>query len=115
MQQITVDAIDENLSAVNDFIHQTVASFNPSDAVMLKVDLAVEELFVNIAHYAYAPETGSVTIGCSVTESPATLCISLTDSGMPGGMGIFLTKQYMDDISYNYTEGKNTITIQKKL
>lgn len=135
MQQITVDAIDENLSAVNDFIHQTVAPFNPSDAVMLKVDLAVEELFVNIAHYAYAPATGSVTIGCSVTESPATLCISLTDSGMPynplerkdpditqkleereiGGMGIFLTKQYMDDISYNYTEGKNTITIQKKL
>ncbi|HAO30755.1 MAG TPA: ATP-binding protein [Treponema sp.] len=135
MQQLTLTATDENLSAVNDFIHEAAAPFNPPEATMLKVDLAVEELFVNIAHYAYAPDTGNVTIECSVSESPATISISLIDSGIPynplekedpditqkledraiGGMGIFLTKQYMDNISYNYTDGKNKITIQKKL
>ena len=63
----TFKACDENMQAVNDFIHSNFPE-NISPKAAGEIDLAVEEIFVNIAHYAYHPETGTVEIECSVDE-----------------------------------------------
>jgi anti-sigma regulatory factor (Ser/Thr protein kinase) len=99
------------------------------------IDLSVEEIFVNIAHYAYGAENtdNEATILC--TYSDRLLSVSFIDSGKPfnplnspdpditlsaeerkiGGLGIFLTKKFMTEVSYEYSDGKNILTIKKKI
>ena len=131
------DATDENMDAVNDFVH----SFLPPDcsaALLNKLDLAVEEIYINIAHYAYAPKTGTVEISCLRTEqegSAPKLTLCFKDRGKPfdplqrpepdtslpaddrdiGGLGIFLTKKFMDNVRYAYENGQNILTMEKTL
>ncbi len=132
----TFDATDENMQPVSDFIHSMLPE-GCSVEVLNKLDLAVEEIYINIAHYAYTPKTGSVEISCMLEKTGEVPSITITfkDSGMPfnplekkdpditlsaddrdiGGLGIFLTKKFMDNVSYSYSEGFNILTIQKKL
>ena len=99
----------------------------------MQIDVALEELFVNIAHYAYPDSTGDAVIRMSVGSEYAE--ITLIDSGIPydplakpdpdvtlsaqdrpiGGLGIFMTKKLMDDISYEHKDGRNILTIKKSL
>ena len=99
-----------------------------------QIDVAVEEIYVNIAHYAYHPDIGEATIRCQVTEGPPLeIVIQLLDSGVPydplshadpditlsadqrdvGGLGIYMVKTSMDDVSYRYENGKNILTLKK--
>ena len=97
--------------------------------------LAVEEVFVNIANYAYAPETGPARVRVEVAEEPLCASITFIDHGVPydplakedpditlsaedrevGGLGVFMTKQLMDDVRYEYVDGCNILTISKDL
>ncbi|MBR3991274.1 MAG: ATP-binding protein, partial [Clostridia bacterium] len=106
-----------------------------SPKAQMQMDLAVEEIFVNIANYAYAPDKGRATVRVEVSDDPVTVTITFTDRGVPydplkkddpdvtlpagerevGGLGIFLTKQIMDDLSYEYRDGQNILTLKKKL
>ena len=131
MSTKTFQATDENMQYVFDFIHENVPADCPV-AVLNKIDLAVEEIFVNIAHYAYAPDTGNVTISCKIEDGTMTVVFSDSgkkfdpldrddpDTSIPleerniGGLGIFLTKQFMDSVSYEYAENQNKLTIQKR-
>ena len=135
-QTKTFDATDENMQNVSDFIHSMLPE-NCSAEILNKLDLAVEEIYINIAHYAYKPETGTVEIACSLSKKDdvPVITISFKDTGMQfnpldrkdpdttlsaeerdiGGLGIFLTKQFMDDVAYTHSEGCNMLTIQKKL
>ena len=90
---------------------------------------------MNIAHYAYAPGTGSATIHFEARTDPKRAVITFTDSGIPydplsrpdpdvtlsaeerqiGGLGIFMVKKSMDDIWYEYRDGHNVLTIVKNL
>ena len=99
----------------------------------MQVEIAVEEIFVNVAHYAYAPNTGSVTVGVKISDDPRFATITFKDGGKPynplakpdpdvtlpadereiGGLGIFMTKKVMDELSYEYTDGKNVLTLKK--
>ena len=101
----------------------------------MQIGVAVEEIFVNIASYAYAPETGKTKIRVEVSEEPVTVTITFLDHGVPydplakadpntklpaeerqiGGLGVFLTKKLMDDVSYEYRGGQNILTLKKKL
>lgn len=134
MATVTLLATDENMEAVNDFIHAQLPK-DCSFKIQNQIDLAVEEIYVNIAHYAYAPESGEVTIDCTVSGNPKTVTVSFTDSGKPfdplakedpditlsaderdiGGLGIFLTKQFMDSVDYRWEDGKNILTFSKTL
>ena len=60
--EITLEALDKNLEAAQEFVRNQVVQLCSDATAHLQIDLAVEEIFVNIAHYAYAPQTGSVTI-----------------------------------------------------
>ena len=101
----------------------------------MQISVAVEEIFVNIASYAYAPDKGSATVCVEVSGDPVTVTITFVDRGVPydplakedpdvtlsadergiGGLGIFMTKKIMDDVAYEYRDGKNILTLKKNI
>ena len=103
--------------------------------VLMMIMPAIDELFGNIAHYAYNPETGPATVRVEVTEDPIAVVITFIDRGVPydplkkedpditlsaeeraiGGLGIFMVKKTMDEISYEYKDGKNILRIKKNM
>lgn len=127
--ELRVKAKDESLQAVNDFIHSALPSAC-DEMILNQIDLAVEEIFVNIAHYSGAEEA---IINCSFEKEK--LEVSFCDSGVPfnplakqdpdltlnaeereiGGLGIYLTKKFMDTVSYEYKNGMNCLRINKKM
>ena len=132
MKELQIAADDKNMDTINDFIHSAIPD-DCSPGIIYKIDLAVEEIFVNIAHYAYAPETGDAWIGVSFENG--LLTIVFRDKGKPfnpiekedpdvtlsaeerdiGGLGIFLTKKFMDNVEYEFKDGQNILTIKKTL
>ncbi len=97
--------------------------------------MAIDELFGNIANYAYNPDIGTATVRVEVTENPLAVVITFIDNGVPydplaksdpditlsaeereiGGLGIYMVKKSMDDISYEYKDGKNFLKIKKNI
>lgn len=130
----TFDADDKNLPDVIEYIKSPLKE-ELSLALQNKIELAVEEIFVNIAHYAYEGKNGQVKVRTKVLENPKRLCIEFIDGGIQfnplekpdpnislkaedreiGGLGIFLTKKFMDKIEYRYENGNNILTIEKNL
>lgn len=135
MKKIEIEAKKENLEEVLAFIDGYLEEVECPMKKQMQIDLAVEELFVNVALYAYAPGTGDVVIEISLSEDRSQALITFIDSGIPydplakedpdvtlpgeerqiGGLGIFLIKQYMDDIRYRFIDGCNNLTIVKNL
>lgn len=135
MKTITVPATVEQLDTVLSFIQEQLKEVNCPENALMEVCIAAEEIFVNIAHYAYRPDVGDATIRCQVKGEPLPLQVSIEflDSGIPydplakedpditlsaeqraiGGLGIFMVKQMMDNVSYEYRDGKNILTITK--
>ena len=99
------------------------------------IDIAVEEIFVNIANYAYGSSSGDAVIQVSMNEDPLSIEITFIDSGseynplakpdpntslslmerQKGGLGIFMVKKSMDDMTYEYKDGKNILKIVKNI
>ena len=135
MESITVKAKTEALDTVTDFVEEKLAPCDCPMRTLLQLRLAIEEIFVNIASYAYSPEEGDAEIRCEVLEDPLRVVVQFLDSGRPfdplaredadtseealmsreGGLGILLVKKTMDDVQYSYEGGKNILTIMKKL
>lgn len=135
MKELDITALNENLPQVLEFVEGELEALNCSMKVITQIDIAVEEIFVNIASYAYNPEIGPATIRVEIAEEPIAVIISFIDKGVPydplakpdpdvnlplmerqiGGLGIFMVKKTMDDVSYEYKNGQNILTIKKKL
>ncbi len=134
-KELTIEAKPENLDTVTAFIDEQLDTADCSMKAKMQIEVAVEELFVNIAHYAYSPEVGNATIGVKVQEDGNYVTISFKDSGVPydplakpdpditlsaedrpiGGLGIYMVKKSMDDVKYEYKDGQNILTIKKNL
>ena len=132
---IIIDAVDEAMDIVQDFIRERLMSYGCEKKAVLQIRLAVEEIFVNIISYAYRPDIGKAEIKCEVNEAPLEVTIQFMDSGKPfdplakeeadtsgamfierpGGFGIHLVKNTMDDVEYEYKDGKNILKIKKNL
>ena len=130
---ITLAATEENLSAATDFVKNALKDVQVSEKFLRQLELIVEEVFVNVAHYAYAPNTGDVNIIAEVKGDA--LKIMFIDQGKPynplekpdpdtslsaderevGGLGIFMTKKLTDNVAYEYVDGKNILILEKKL
>ena len=135
MTELTLAATVENLDTVMGFVEEHLEEYGCPMKTMMQVSLAVEEIYVNIAHYAYNPEIGPATIQVEVHEDPLEVLITFMDKGKPydplakadpditlsaeerdiGGLGIFLVKQTMDDVRYEYSNGSNILRISKRL
>ncbi|MBP5490590.1 MAG: SpoIIE family protein phosphatase [Lachnospiraceae bacterium] len=133
--ELVVEALTENLPQVTAFVDARLEAADCPMKAQMQIDVAVEEIFVNIAGYAYAPEIGMATVRVEVSEEPLTVTITFIDHGVPydplakedpdvtlsaeqrelGGLGIFMTKKLMDDVSYEYKDGQNILTLRKKL
>ncbi len=134
-RELTVEATDSNLSKVLDFVNGELEKQDCPPKVQMQIEVAVEELFVNIAHYAYAPKTGPATIIVRPHKESASVSITLMDHGIPydplakpdpdvtlsaedrkiGGLGIYMVKKSMDSMHYEYKDGHNVLTIVKTL
>ena len=135
MREMDIAATLENLDTVMAFVDQQLEEVGCSMKAQMQIDIAVEEVYVNIAHYAYNPEVGGVTIRVQIEEDPLAVILTFIDKGKPydplakedpdvtlaaedrqiGGLGIFMVKKSMDNVSYEYNEGRNILTLKKKL
>ena len=135
MKELTINSTLENIQTVTDFVDGQLEELGCSMKAQMQIDIAIDELFGNIVHYAYNPEVGPVTVRVEVTEDPLAVSITFIDNGVPydplaktdpdvtlsaeereiGGLGIFMVKKSMDEISYEYRSGQNILTIKKNM
>lgn len=135
MKELTVEAAIENIERVTDFVNCELGFLDCPMKAEIQIDVAIDELFGNIARYAYIPDTGKATVRLDVEDDPLTVIITFIDSGKPfnpleiddpdvtlsaeerqiGGLGIFLVKKTMDAVSYERSDEKNILKIRKKL
>lgn len=133
--ELETEALRTNLPEVQAFIEEKMEKAGFPLKTIIQTGVAVEEVFVNIALYAYAPGTGKAWIKVTVSDDPLTVTLRISDSGTPydplsrkdpdvtlpaeerpiGGLGIFMTKKLMDDVSYEYKDGKNILTLRKSI
>ena len=135
MTNKTFPAKTESLNDVLGFVEETLEGFECPMKIQTAVCVAIEEVFVNVAHYAYPDSTGDMTLHIGFDESSRTITFRMTDRGVPfdplkkpdpditlsaeereiGGLGIFIAKKTMDSLSYAYENGENILTMMKKL
>lgn len=135
MKSIVVSAADEDPKAVVDFVKGELVEHNCPDKALYQIEVAIEEVLVNIVSYAGLSAEEGVEIRCEVLDDPLRVVLQFLDEGVPfdplaksdpdispeglmereGGLGIFMVKQMMDEVSYSYENGKNTLTVLKHL
>ena len=131
--ELTIEATIENIPAVTAFVDTRLEALNCSIKAQSQIDIAIDELFSNIAKFAYHPGVGPATVRVEVEKDPLAVLITFIDNGLPydplagedpditlgaderevGGLGVFLVKKTMDDISYEYKDGQNILRIKK--
>ena len=132
-RELVLDAEVDNLERVLGFLEEQLTAADCPMKAQMQLCVAAEEIFVNIASYAYAPGTGKATVRVAIEEEPRRAIVTFLDSGTPfdplaredpdvtlsaeerqiGGLGIFMTKKTMDDVSYVYRDGQNVLTLKK--
>ena len=132
---IRLKADKKNLPKVMIFTGRNLDRARCFGKVRMQIELAVEEIFVNIASYAYAPGEGDVDLCMEISGEPAAAVITFTDQGIPfdplqeedpdvtlpaaqrriGGLGILTIKKFMDDVQYERRGDSNVLTIRKTL
>ena len=135
MKELVIEAERNNLPQVLEFVDEQLEAVDCPMMTQTTIDIAVEELFVNIASYAYNPEIGIAVVQVTVHDDPLSVEITFIDNGMQydplakadpdttlsaaqrqiGGLGIFMVKKSMDAVNYEYKDGKNILTIKKTL
>jgi len=135
MLEFTAKAVRENLDSITDWVNDALTERGCSMRDIMRLDVVIDEIFANIANYAYAPDTGDITIRLSFEEDPLKVTLTFIDSGKPfdplkredpdtkldaihrkiGGLGIFVVKKTMDEVTYRYTDGQNMLTVAKYL
>lgn len=133
--ELEVDASTKKLPEVAAFIGRYLDAANCSIKKRMEIQLAVEEIFTNIASYGYPDEKGTVNFRVDLSEDPAAITIRIADHGIPydplarddpdvtlsakerkiGGLGVFLVKKMMDDVDYVRKDGQNILTLKKIL
>lgn len=135
MDFITVPAHDNDPDPVIEFVEARLERYDCSPKAIYQIQVAIEEILVNIVSYARLTEDDHIEVRCEVLDGPLRVVLQFLDAGVPfdplekgdpdtsleaimereGGLGIFLVKQMMDEVSYSYEGGRNTLTIQKGL
>ena len=135
MKKLEIESTVDNLSTIMKFINAELDELCCLDHTRAQIKLAIDEIYGNICFYAYDSGTGPVTVCVESESEPAAIIISFIDKGTPynpleaeepdlelsgedrpiGGLGIFLVQSTMDDLSYEYKDGQNILTLKKIL
>ena len=135
LNELTIEARLENLDQVLAFVDGQLEQLDCPPKIQIQIDVAVEEIFVNIASYAYTPSIGSATVRVEAEQDPPSVTVTFIDHGVPynplekpdpdvtlsaeerqiGGLGIYMVKKSMDGMEYEYKDGQNILKIRKRL
>ena len=135
MKELTVDAVLDSIPVITEFVDAQLEQYGCPMKAQMQIDIAIDELFSNIVHYAYHPEVGPATVRVEVAEDPLSVIITFIDQGVPydplsredpdvtlsaeerdiGGLGIYIVKKNMNEITYEYKDGRNILKIRKEL
>ena len=135
MQERTLPAVIDSIPQVTAWIDEELEKLNCSMKAQMQIDVAIDEIFSNIAQYAYPGKEGSASVQLEFQEDTRMLSITFVDQGIPfdplsqkepdtslgieerkiGGLGIFLVKKTMDEVSYQYRDGKNILCLKKMI
>lgn len=135
MKEMTVEAAVENIEIVTQFITGELEKLNCPAKAEMQIIVAIDELFGNIARYAYSPKIGKATVRVEIEDDPLSVIITFIDNGVPfnplelddpdtdapaderkiGGLGIFMVKKTMNMVEYEYSQGQNILKIKKNL
>lgn len=135
MKELTIDAVLDSIPVITEFVDNQLEQFGCPMKAQVQINIAIDELFSNIVHYAYHPEVGPATVRVEVVEDPLSVIITFIDQGVPydplsmedpdvtlpaeerepGGLGIYLVKKNMNEITYEYKDGRNILKIRKEL
>ena len=133
--ELTLTSERKNIPAVIALVERELDRMGCPRRTKMQIDIAVDEVFGNIAAYAYGEGIGPVTVRIEEGETPGAAAISFLDEGRPfnplehedpdvslsarersiGGLGIYMVKKRMDGVRYEYRDGKNVLTIWKTL
>ena len=83
MIELTVAATVENIGTVTDFVNEQLEALDCPMKAQMQIDIAIDELFGNIARYAYTPKTGPATVCIDTDERKRAVTITFIDSGIP--------------------------------
>jgi len=134
-RELRTEALIENIPAITEFVERELEKLDCPPKARIQLDIAIDELVSNVAKYAYSPETGPVTVRVEVEKEPTAVILSFIDGGRPydplaagdpdvtasaeergvGGLGVYMVKRSMDDVSYEYKDGQNILRIRKNL
>jgi len=135
MGDITVLAATENISKITAFVDAELENIGCPPKANAQIDICIDEIVANIAHYAYGSETGNATVRLDFDEAERIVSLAFIDSGMPfdpldvpepditsplaerpiGGLGLFMVKNMMDSMDYRREDGHNILTISKRI
>ena len=135
MTNRTFPAKTEALPDILGFVEETLEGYGCPMKIQMAVCVAIEEVFVNVASYAYGDGSGNVTLDIGFDKVNRNVTFRLIDQGVPfdplqkpdpditlciedrqiGGLGIFIVKKTMDTVHYAYEDGKNILTMIKKI
>lgn len=135
MKELTINATVDNIPQVTAFVDEQLEALGCPIKAQMQIDIAIDELFGNIAHYAYNPDVGPATVRVEVMKDPLAVVITFIDNGVQydplaqadpditlsaeereiGGLGIYMVKKTMDEITYEYKDGQNILRIKKHI
>ena len=135
MKELTLRATVGNIPRVTAFIDELLEQAGCSVKAQMQIDVAIDELFGNVAHYAYSGAAGDATVRFAFDSAARAVTITFIDSGVPfnplareapditlpaerravGGLGIFLVRKTMDRVDYQRRDGMNILTITKTI
>ena len=135
MTERTFKANTEELSDILGFVDEMLEKYECPMKIQTGICVAIEEIFVNVARYAYKNGEGDAKLGIGFDEQTRTITFRMSDKGVPfnplkrpdpditlaaedreiGGLGIFITKKTMDSVEYVYENGENVLIMTKKI
>lgn len=135
MKEIELAAAISNIVDVTAFVDEQLEANDCSMKAQTQIDVAIDEIFSNVALYGYPEGEGRVKVSVDFPDGEAKVVISFEDNGLPfnplekadpditlsaeergiGGLGIFMVKKTMDDVRYEYKDNKNILTIEKTI
>ncbi len=135
MKELKLEASDDTMHSVQDAVKNFLKEQQCSEELMTMILIAVEEVYINIAHYAYGGRPGEAVVQMELDSNPNKLRLVFRDHGIPynplekedpdimleaeerpiGGLGIFMVKESMDVVDYRYEDNQNILTLEKNL
>lgn len=135
MKELAIEAKTENVDKVIEFINEELDKLGCLSKIKIEINVAADELFANIANYAYKHEIGKAKVRVEVKDNPKAIVVTFIDNGIPfnplekadpnvslsaderniGGLGIYIVKKTMDKVEYEYKDNQNILTITKNI